>query len=163
MARKHYDERTFDITDKIQISCWTENTSYGFRHLAVLYLNYINTDDDKACYYNRTWERFTYQSVMERLCEKTKYLSQEEKEYCKNWLEEGKEGVKKDMAGLGMIGAIASLGGLFCESKKLSASLPRESVWEPNSIVIFGLSFRVSTNLSSDTIDSGRKSHLAKS
>ena len=52
-------------------TCYTQSTSYGFRHICTL--GYNNTDVcryvkgdiiSKATYYNRTWERFTYETVL---------------------------------------------------------------------------------------------------
>lgn len=56
---------------KFTFTCYTQSTSYGFRHICTL--GYNNTDVcryikgdiiGKACYYNRTWERFTYETVL---------------------------------------------------------------------------------------------------
>lgn len=49
-------------------TCWSENTRYGFRHLC-----YATQDGHegwepykgKRCYYNRTWERYQFQSVLQ--------------------------------------------------------------------------------------------------
>ena len=52
-------------------TCYGQGTSYGFRHICTL--GYSDTTvaryvkDDiiaKACYYNRTWERFKYETVL---------------------------------------------------------------------------------------------------
>lgn len=52
-------------------TCYTQSTSYGFRHICTLGYNdtdvcrYIKGDIiSKATYYNRTWERFTYETVL---------------------------------------------------------------------------------------------------
>lgn len=57
--------RTFTFT------CYAQSTSYGFRHICTLGYNdttecrYIkNKIIGKATYYNRTWERFTYETVL---------------------------------------------------------------------------------------------------
>lgn len=41
------------------INCWSESTRYGFRHIAQM-----GAYEFKCCYYNRTWERFTFESVL---------------------------------------------------------------------------------------------------
>ena len=60
--RKHY---TF--------TCYTQDTSYGFRHICCE--GFSNTDVcryvkgdivAKATYYNRTWERFQYETVLRK-------------------------------------------------------------------------------------------------
>lgn len=57
----------------LDIYCEYKKTSYGFKHEATMKLwlydkngertNFIETFD-KATYYNRTWERFTFESVI---------------------------------------------------------------------------------------------------
>ena len=72
MSYKKYDYKNFSCTlpnnKTIMFVCWTENTRYGFRHLCK------NIDDNvkytaKACYYNRTWESFEYETVLEKAIE----------------------------------------------------------------------------------------------
>jgi hypothetical protein len=36
----------------------------------------------KVCYLNRTWEQYTYQTVIHRLIEKSEWLTDEEKADC---------------------------------------------------------------------------------
>lgn len=54
-------------------TCYTQSTSYGFRHICTE--GYNNTTEcrwvkgdivAKATYYNRTWERFRYETVLDR-------------------------------------------------------------------------------------------------
>ena len=54
-------------------TCYTQSTSYGFRHICTEGYNnttecrYIKSDIvAKATYYNRTWERFRYETVLYR-------------------------------------------------------------------------------------------------
>lgn len=65
-------------------TCYTQDTSYGFRHICCE--GFSNTDvcryvkDDiiaKATYYNRTWERFQYETVLKRAIEKLPKADQE--------------------------------------------------------------------------------------
>jgi hypothetical protein len=58
-------------------TCYTQDTSYGFRHICCE--GFSNTDvcryvkNDiiaKATYLNRTWERFTYETVLRNAIEK---------------------------------------------------------------------------------------------
>ena len=77
MKLKRIETRTgdyFTITGKrnkenfeLKIRCESQSTRYGFRHLAdvELYKNHIFTSSKaKRCYYNRTWENYTFQSVI---------------------------------------------------------------------------------------------------
>lgn len=59
------------VSDKIKtktynlpINCYTKDTSYGFKHIATLY-----NKEFKCCYYNRSWERFQYESVLKKALE----------------------------------------------------------------------------------------------
>ena len=54
-----------DASKTISLVARYENTRNGFRHVA-------ETDDGvkaKCCYLNRTWESYTYQTVLHRLAE----------------------------------------------------------------------------------------------
>ena len=77
MAYKLYGRQVFRATTKdgqdFTFTCYGQGTSYGFRHICCL--GYSNTTvakyvrDDiiaKATYYNRTWERFQYETVLRR-------------------------------------------------------------------------------------------------
>lgn len=66
---------TADNKFTAHFSCKTEKTRYGFRHLCKLnYFDFHDVNDDtkdgsvcdKSCYYNRTWERYEYQTVMRK-------------------------------------------------------------------------------------------------
>ena len=46
----------------VSIECCYQNTSYGFRHVAF----YDHFQVAKATYYNRTYERFTYETVLRK-------------------------------------------------------------------------------------------------
>lgn len=73
MAVKQYDVRYFTAKvngKEIEFRCYTTDTRCGFCHTA----HYVGWDyeltDTKASYYNRTWERFEYESVLKRAIEK---------------------------------------------------------------------------------------------
>jgi hypothetical protein len=73
--------RIFKVNDKVEIVCEWVNTRYGFRHDARLYINgneYGNKA--KCCYYNRTWEKFEFETVIHKLLEQTDALTDAEKE-----------------------------------------------------------------------------------
>lgn len=70
MSRKFYNEKLITIRPGLQISFKSQDTSYGFRHLAELReesgfgSDYeVFKTEAKSTYYNRTWESFTYQTV----------------------------------------------------------------------------------------------------
>lgn len=60
-----------------KFTCFSQSTSYGFRHIAFkgIVLNPKSQKPDaKRCYYNRTWERFQYESVLRDLTNDTDKL-----------------------------------------------------------------------------------------
>jgi hypothetical protein len=66
--------RIFDLGGGYSVVCNTESTRYGFRHLATLCLNGQEIDKAKICYYNRTWESFEFESVLNKVIEQNKEL-----------------------------------------------------------------------------------------
>ena len=72
------------MNNTYSIICETHNTSYGFKHTATLMKNGTQIDADKACYHNRTWESYEYQTVMLGLIDKTMYLTDKEKRRFRN-------------------------------------------------------------------------------
>ena len=56
--------KTYSFGEGYQVNCWSENTRYGFRHLCELTHNLNRIGKSKACYYNRTWEAYEFQSVI---------------------------------------------------------------------------------------------------
>ena len=107
--------KTFKINEFTEITCNCVNTRYGFRHDAKLFINNELHTKAKACYYNRTWESFEYESVINDLLNKAKIMTGEQKskflEACrKNELDE----VNKNF---GFIAGIAKLGEIFCNTQ----------------------------------------------
>jgi len=61
--------RIFTLDSQYNIVCNWQNTRYGFRHIATLHKNGFEIARAKCCYYNRTWERFEFESVLNKLVE----------------------------------------------------------------------------------------------
>lgn len=64
-----YSKPTFfiNIKDMTSYTCYSQGTSYGFRHIAfkgIVTNPKSKKPDSKLCYYNRTWERWQYESVL---------------------------------------------------------------------------------------------------
>jgi hypothetical protein len=72
----------FTVNERITIICEYKNTRNGFKHVAHLFLGTQEIEKRKWCYLNRTWERFTYQSVMLDLVNRSINLTPEEKQEC---------------------------------------------------------------------------------
>ena len=73
MASKQYDIQYFTAKvngEEIEFRCYTTNTRCGFCHTAHLMSWKYDITVTKASYYNRTWERFEYESVLKRAIEK---------------------------------------------------------------------------------------------
>lgn len=111
----------FQITKQIKIKADYYETRYSWGHKAWLYLNNEEVEHAKITYYNRTWESYTYQSILYNIVDKTKVLTKKQKEYCKKWIDTGGEvQKKKDLAMLKIAGNIASLGAIFGKDQKES-------------------------------------------
>ncbi len=73
MAYAFRNKQTFTATvnnNTYTINCYTQSTSYGFRHVAILDNGYYEEQLAKATYCNRTWERFTYETVLKKAIDK---------------------------------------------------------------------------------------------
>jgi hypothetical protein len=62
--------KIFNLNKKYNIVCNSEGTRYGFRHVATLHKNGFSIAREKVCYYNRTWERWEFETVIISIIEK---------------------------------------------------------------------------------------------
>jgi len=60
----------FKLDDKYTVVCETKSTRQGFKHEAVLLRGSYEALKTKECYLNRTWERFTYETVLLKAIDK---------------------------------------------------------------------------------------------
>ena len=105
--------KLFKINNKIEIVCNSESTRYGFRHLATLFVNGIESEKGKCTYQNRTWESYEFQSVLFDVVNKST-LSEEDKKLCKDFIDNYKDSnsmIKSTVM-------VAKLGDLFCNNLK---------------------------------------------
>jgi len=100
---------TFKINNKIEIVCKSENTRNGFRHRATLFIDGQEKESTTIPYLNRTWERYEFQSVMQKLVDKSAYLTPQEKQFTQEWL----KGDRTDWSDFKKTTAIAQLGDVF--------------------------------------------------
>jgi hypothetical protein len=56
--------KIFKLDEQYEVVCNWEKTRNGFRHLAVLRSYGREVAKAKACYLNRTWECYEYESVL---------------------------------------------------------------------------------------------------
>jgi len=113
--------KTFKIDEKHEIVCTCENTRYGFRHLASLYRTGSSgttflIEKTKECYYNRTWESFEYETVIDKLLHKAKIMPEEQ---IKMFLERCRKGNLEEVnKKFGFIAGVAKIGEILCDTQK---------------------------------------------
>ena len=105
--------KTFKINKKIEIVCQAKKTRNGFKHIATLMINNCDYESVKICYLNRTWEKYEYQSVLEKLVDQTKVLSEKEKKKAKMFIENYQESNNFKAIGLAM-----AMGNILCQTQK---------------------------------------------
>jgi len=108
--------KTFKVNKEIEIICDWKKTRYGFKHEARLMVNGWERAFAKACYYNRTWESFEYESVIQDLLSKTNLVTKRQKTiFLKKERGEYKKAVNRQF---NMIAGIAKLGDILCNTQK---------------------------------------------
>ena len=70
-ATKNKNMQTFKINKNLEVVCEWKKTSMAFKHEATLLRDGQEVEKVKICYQNRTWERFEFDSVIEKLADKT--------------------------------------------------------------------------------------------
>jgi hypothetical protein len=110
------DTRVFRIDDKAEIQATSERARDGFRHRVILKVDGVEVDKVTVHYQNRTWESYEYETAIDKLIDKSSYISPDEKEKLKKKFAEASHG--KIEAEFKTIGNIASLGEVFGKTKK---------------------------------------------
>ena len=105
--------RIFKITKDIEVVCVSENTRSGFRHLATLFKDGVEVAKAKACYQNRTWERYEFESVLSHVVDRA-LLSDKDDKLCRDFI----EGDQTDWSNFKATIMVAKLGDLFCNNQK---------------------------------------------
>ena len=112
--------KTFKITKHLQAVCDSQNTRYGFRHIANLLRDGYEIETAKCCYYNRTWECYEFESVLNGLYSKaqnglTKYESQAFNKMIKNG---GKREAARFSSFSKTIAMVSKMGEVLTDSQK---------------------------------------------
>ena len=108
--------KTFKINNELKIICEWIKTRTAFKHEATLLKNGSEVDEVKICYLNRTWESFEFESVIEKLLEKTSAITKRQKTY---FLKRIKGEDKKEVdSQFNTIGMIAKMGDVLGKNKK---------------------------------------------
>jgi len=106
----------FKINKNISVICEAKKTRNGFKHEAILLINGAERNKAKICYLNRTWERYEFESVIEKLLDETPYLSKAQKS---KFLNRAKIQSRKESEEMfGAIGLIAKMGDIFGKTEK---------------------------------------------
>ncbi len=121
--------QTFKINKELEAVCEWKKTRIAFKHEATLLRNGVEVLKVKINYLNRTWERYTYESVLEKLLEKSKsagLLKDGESVDFKTAILNGGE---KDMAALKSVAMVAALGDIF-HSDEAGGSQKARNDWK---------------------------------
>ena len=121
MATRIYSQKLFTATiDGIDYTfgCHTTDTRNGFCHTCY---DYTHDKTSKVSYYNRTWERFTYETVLRRAIEKCPKRLQQE---LNDQLIEGKAKEESDKANAFVERFKALHDGLTDRQKEVLAQTP---------------------------------------
>ena len=103
--------KTFQINNEAVIVCDWKKTKTAFKHEATLLVNGVERDTTKICYLNRTWEAYEFESVIEKLLDKTQYLNEAER---KAFLDKCAGRTREEVKSMfGAIGAVALMGEIF--------------------------------------------------
>ena len=105
---------TFKINKHVEVVCESQSTRYGFRHLATLIVDGRERGVEKICYYNRTWESYTFESVLEKLAERTQALTATEKKLFQKKI---KSWGSRDSSGLKTVSTVMALGNIFGQNQ----------------------------------------------
>jgi len=106
--------KIFQLDKRYSIVCRSENTRSGFRHLATLMEEGDEVDDAKCCYQNRTWESYTFQSVIHKILRQN-FEDEQLAHYIDVCAGKAKDDFDREF---GMIGAIAQMGEVLCSEEK---------------------------------------------
>ncbi len=105
----------FEVSPGFTIACEHQNTRSGFRHVAILLVNNREVDRTKCCYLNRTWESYTFQSVMYKLVDRTKCMTEEQKCAARERVKHGGPNRGNPFTA---VAAVASIGALLLDDQK---------------------------------------------
>lgn len=109
-------DKIFKINDEIEIHCYSRGNKYGFTHRAVMVVKGQRSTEAKCQYYNRTWERFQFESVLNKVLAKDKFFTSEQIHMLLNgWAEDNHKEIDKMFGGIAMV---AMMGEVFGKDTK---------------------------------------------
>lgn len=107
--------QTFKLNNKIEIDCQSKSNRKGFQHVATLKLNGYEVLTTRTQYYNRTWERYQYESILRQLADRIEYkkiLTKNELSLFRRFIKNPQR-VEDDLKPLKRLGALTALSGIF--------------------------------------------------
>lgn len=111
--------KTFKVNQKIEVVCQSKSTKTGFNHTATLLTNDNEGITVKVRYYNRTWEKYRFETVLQKLLDKVSEslegLTTWDKRCFRQMI---KHGGRHDTDDLKTIAMVASLGNIFGKTKE---------------------------------------------
>jgi len=107
-------EKKFVLSENIEVFATYKKTRNGFKHEAELFINNRMVDKNKVCYLNRTWESYQFQTVIRKLVDKTKYLTNDEKSELLKKID--KSDSFSDNESFNSLKAVCAIGNLLCEN-----------------------------------------------
>lgn len=116
MSKKFYDIQRVEAGQDRHIILSTQDTNYGFRHIAEMYQGERLIGKAKCCYYNRTWEQYDYQSVIHKVIDGA---GVEDAQALKKVIDE--QQLRRVSDDFGIMGAIMSMSDLMTDDKAQSA------------------------------------------
>lgn len=112
--------QSFKINKHLEAVCEWKKTRVAFKHEATLLRDGNELLKVKINYLNRTWERYTYESVLEKLLEKAKTLKLLSPDDGVDFKTAIVNGGERENSALKSVAFVAALGDVFGKSPKES-------------------------------------------
>lgn len=109
-------DKIFKVDNQIEIWCYARSTKNGFSHRAVMVVKGQKSTEAKCQYLNRTWERYEFESVLDKVLRKDKYYSDSQiKVLIDGWADDNHKELDKTF---GRIAMVAKMGEVFGQTTK---------------------------------------------
>lgn len=118
MKNKTYGQKTFKLSDSVHIDCEAYETRYSWGHKAYLYVDDRQKAYKKITYYNRTWEAYTYQTILSCIVESVSntIIGKEDKTRFQAMI--SSDSFSQDRDAFKSIAMIANMGALLTSNQK---------------------------------------------
>lgn len=118
MKNKVYNEKDFKLSDHVLITCESYETRYSWGHKAYLLINGHQEAYKKITYYNRTWESYTYQTILSCIVDSVsnRIISKEDKKRYQEMIKN--DSFSQDGNPFKTVAMIAKMGEIFSTDQK---------------------------------------------